>query len=56
MISAGIFEEMFNGVGMEYLYFPETKNFAVGFELFEVHKRDYKLNLEHLIIKTLLDI
>ncbi len=52
MISAGIFEEMFNGVGMEYLYFPETKNFAVGFELFEVHKRDYKLQFGTLDYKN----
>ena len=52
MISAGIFEEMFNGVGMEYLYFPETQNFAVGFELFEVHKRDYKLQFGTLDYKN----
>ena len=43
MISAGIFEEMFNGAGFEYLYFPPEKNFALGFEVFEVIKRDYKL-------------
>jgi len=43
MISAGIFEEMFNGAGFEYLYFPSNKNYAIGFEIFEVIKRDYKL-------------
>ena len=30
MISSGIFEEMFNGYGFEYLYFPDKKNFAIG--------------------------
>ena len=43
MISAGLFEEMFSGAGLEYLYFPSDKNYAVGFEIFEVVKRDYKL-------------
>ena len=36
MISAGLFEEMFSGAGLEYLYFPSDKNYAVGFEIFEV--------------------
>ena len=43
MVSAGLFEEMFSGAGLEYLYFPSDKNYAVGFEIFEVVKRDYKL-------------
>ena len=43
MVSAGLFEEMFSGAGFEYLYFPSEKNYAVGFEVFEVIKRDYKL-------------
>lgn len=43
MFSTGIFEEMFNGFGFEYLFFAEKRNFAVGFEIFEVYKRDYKL-------------
>ena len=43
MLTAGILEEMFNGYGFEYLYFPINKNFAVGFEVFNVQKRDYKL-------------
>ena len=41
MISAGILEDMFSGYGFEYLYFKANNNYAVGFELFDVHKRDY---------------
>ena len=43
MISAGILEEMFNGVGFEYLYYNQDSSFAVGFETFEVKKRDYEM-------------
>ncbi len=43
MLSAGILEEMFNGIGLEYLYFNSKRNYAVGFEIFEVKKRDYEL-------------
>ena len=43
MISAGILEEMFNGVGFEYLYFRQDSNYALGFEIFDVTKRDYKM-------------
>ena len=43
MLTAGILEEMFNGLGLEYLYFDNSKNYAVGFEIFEVKKRDYNL-------------
>ena len=42
MISAGILEDMFSGYGFEYLYFKGNTNYAIGFELFEVQKRDYK--------------
>ena len=42
MISAGILEDMFSGYGLEYLYFKGNTNYAIGFELFEVKKRDYK--------------
>jgi hypothetical protein len=48
MFSTGIFEEMFNGFGFEYLFFAEKRNFAVGFEIFEVYKRDYKLQFDML--------
>ena len=43
MFSSGIFEEMFNGFGFEYLYFPDKRNFAIGLEVFDIYKRDYKL-------------
>ena len=42
MITAGILEDMFSGYGFEYLYFRENTNYAVGFELFDVIKRDYE--------------
>ena len=40
MFTGGILEEMFNGFGMEYLHFATNKNYAYGFELFKVRKRD----------------
>ncbi len=43
MLSAGILEEMFSGIGIEYLYFKQINNYALGFELFNVRKRDYKM-------------
>ena len=42
MMSAGILEDMFLGYGFEYLYFKGNTNYAAGFELFEVKKRDYE--------------
>jgi hypothetical protein len=45
MISAGILEDMFSGYGFEYLYFRGNTNYAVGFELFDVQKRDYEWGL-----------
>ena len=29
---------MFNGLGLEYLYFEEGSNYAIGYEMFEVKK------------------
>ncbi len=43
MMSAGILEEMFNGAGFEYLYYDQDSNYAVGFEMFDVKKRDYMM-------------
>ncbi len=48
MLSAGILEEMFSGYGLEYLYFNNSKNYALGFEIFNVKKRDYKLRFGNL--------
>jgi len=42
-VSAGAFEEMFSGYGMEYLWSNNDLPFAIGFEAFEVYKRDYDL-------------
>ena len=43
MLTAGILEEMFSGYGLEYLYFKDKDNYALGFEVFDVKKRDYKM-------------
>ena len=43
MFTVGILEEMFSGYGLEYLYFERDKNYAMGFEIFDVTKRDYDL-------------
>ena len=45
MLTAGILEEMFSGAGFEYLYFNQDANYALGFEMFHVQKRDYKMLL-----------
>ena len=43
MASAGILEDMFLGAGFEYLYYKHNANYAVGFEVFNVKKRDYQM-------------
>ena len=52
MVSAGILEEMFNGFGFEYLYFKQDSNYAFGFEIFDVTKRDYKMRFGTLDYKN----
>ena len=52
MLTAGILEEMFSGAGFEYLYFKEGSNYALGFEVFEVKKRDYKMRFDTLDYKN----
>ncbi len=47
-VSAGIFEEMFSGYGMEYLWNRNDLPFAIGFEAFKVYKRDYDLAFDLL--------
>ena len=42
MMSAGIFEDMFSGVGGEYLYFTPNTNYSFGVDVFKVFKRDYE--------------
>tara|TARA_B100002019_G_C21258255_1_gene595196 strand:+ start:320 stop:2281 length:1962 start_codon:yes stop_codon:yes gene_type:complete len=48
MATVGILEEMFSGAGVEYLYFKQDSNFALGFEIFEVAKRDYRMRFDTL--------
>ena len=45
MFSAGILEDMFSGYGFEYLYFKSDTNYSLGFEVFNVKKRDYDWGL-----------
>ena len=52
MISAGILEEMFSGIGFEYLYFKQDSNYAFGFEIFDVTKRDYEMRFGTLGYKN----
>ena len=48
MISGGIFEDMFSGVGFDYLYFKQNTNYSFGLEAFKVQKRDYNWGFGHL--------
>ena len=48
MASVGIFEDMFSGAGMEYLYFRPNINYAFGVDIFKVRKRDYFWRFGHL--------
>jgi len=52
MLSAGILEEMFSGIGFEYLYFKQDSNYAFGFEIFDVTKRDYEMRFGTLDYKN----
>ncbi len=53
MFTGGILEEMFNGIGFEYLYYKEGSNYAVGFEVFDVQKRDYEMHFGTLDYKNI---
>ena len=48
MFTAGILEDMFSGVGFEYLYFKQNTNYSFGMELFKARKRDYNWGFGHL--------
>ncbi len=52
MFTAGILEEMFNGAGFEYLYYEQDSNYAIGFEVFDIQKRDYEMRLGTLDYKN----
>lgn len=43
-LSAGIFEEMFAGAGMDYLYAPQGSIISFGAQAYSVKKRDYSLD------------
>ncbi len=53
MFTAGILEEMFSGIGFEYLYFKNDRNFSLGFEAFNVQKRDYEMRFGTLDYENL---
>ena len=48
MLTGGILEDMFSGVGMEYLYFKQDTNYSFGLEFYHVKKRDYEWGFGHL--------
>lgn len=52
MLSGGILEDMFSGIGFEYLYFKENTNYSYGLEIFNVQKRDYDWGFGHLDYKN----
>ena len=52
MVTAGILEDMYSGYGFEYLNFNSKNNYAYGFEVFNVKKRDYKMRFGTLDFQT----
>jgi hypothetical protein len=52
MFTGGLLEEMFSGLGFEYLYFKPDSNFSFGIEAFKVRKRDYYWRFGHLDYKN----
>jgi len=51
-LSAGIFEEMFGGVGFEYLYRPFNSHYAIGLDAYHVRQRSYRQLLDFQEYKT----
>jgi hypothetical protein len=52
MLTGGILEDMFSGYGFEYLYFKQNLNYSIGFEAFNVKKRDYDWGFGSLDYET----
>jgi len=52
MLTAGILEDMFMGYGFEYLYLKEDSNYGIGFEVFDVQKRDHMMKFGTLDYKN----
>ena len=50
--SAGIFEEMFGGIGAEILYRPFDSRLAIGVEVNRVHQRGYEQRLKFKAYKV----
>jgi hypothetical protein len=50
--AGGILEEMFGGIGFEALYRPFYSDFAIGAELWRVHKRDFDQRFKFRSYKT----
>ena len=48
MFTGGILEDMFSGIGFEYLFFKANNNYSLGVEAFKVKKRDYNWGFGHL--------
>ena len=48
MFTGGILEDMFSGIGVEYLNFRQNANYSFGIDLFKVKKRDYNWGFGHL--------
>lgn len=47
-LSAGLFEEMFSGAGIDYLYSRQYSNLVFGAQAYHVKKRDYNLYFSSL--------
>ena len=48
MFTGGVLEDMFSGIGFEYLFFKANNNYSLGVEAFKVKKRDYNWRFGHL--------
>ena len=51
-ITGGIFETMYAGLGVEFLYKPFDKKYSFGIELFDVKQRSYKQRFDFLEYRT----
>ena len=47
MSTFGVLEDMYSGFGIEYLYYKNSTNYAVGFRSFQCKKGIMSGNLEH---------
>lgn len=47
-LSAGLFEEMFGGIGGEVLYRPFDRDYAIGMEAYHVKRRGFQQQFEFL--------